>query len=216
MKPTSTTQHPPKMSSSQTAFAVQNIHILLSQYFYTLPLTLLLSYILYQRLFSPLARIPGPFLASLTNWWYVRATRTEAWHRIVVSLHEKYGPLVRIAPNEVSVGNPKAVRQIYPVSTSAFPKSDWYSVFRGTRKVDLFAGQDQRAHGLHRKMVARAYAMDTLKDLEPYVDGCLGMLVEQLDRRAGQRVDMAKWVHLFSFGKSSHCGRLKGIYTCEL
>jgi hypothetical protein len=58
----------------------------------------------------------------------------------VVSSHEKYGPLVRIAPNEVSIGTPKAVCQIYPVSTSAFMKSDWYSVFPGTRKVVLLAG----------------------------------------------------------------------------
>ncbi|KAJ4354575.1 uncharacterized protein N0V89_006312 [Didymosphaeria variabile] len=187
------------MSSSQTYLPSPHIHTFLYEHFYVLPIAFLSAYILYQRFFSPLARIPGPFLASLTDWWYVRATRTEAWNRVVVRLHDKYGPLVRIAPNGVSVGTPKAVRQIYPVSASAYPKSDWYSVFRGTRKVDLFAGQDQRAHGQHRKMIARAYAMDTLQGLEPYVDYCLELLVEQLDRRVGQRVDMAKWVHLFSF-----------------
>ena len=119
---------------------------------------------------------------------------------------------MRLAPNEVSVATPKAVRQVYPVSASVYPKSDWYSVFRGTRKVDLFAGQDQRAHGQHRKIVARAYAMDTLKDLEPYVDHCIELLVEQLDKRVGQRIDMAKWVHLFAFGKSSLCTVPKQAY----
>ncbi|KAL5385689.1 hypothetical protein PMIN06_008813 [Paraphaeosphaeria minitans] len=187
------------MSSPQLTSVIPYIHILLTRDFYVVLPAVLICYILYQHLFHPLARIPGPFLASLTNWWYVRATRTETWHRIVVSLHEKYGPIVRIAPNQVSVGAPKAVRQIYPVSSTAFPKSDWYSVFRGTRRVDLFAGQDQWAHGRHRKMVVRAYAMDTLKDLEPYVDYCLELLVEQLDGRVGQKVDMAKRVHLFSF-----------------
>lgn len=57
-------------------------------------------------------------------------------------------------------------------------------------------------HKQQRKFVARAYSTETLKDLEPYVDNCLQMLMQQLDKRVGHRVDMAKWVHLFSFGKS--------------
>jgi hypothetical protein len=56
-----------RLSSSQAAFTVPHIHTLLSQYLYAIPLTLLFSCILYQRLFSPLARILGLFLASLTN-----------------------------------------------------------------------------------------------------------------------------------------------------
>lgn len=195
---------------------IPHVQTLPTQYIYILLPVLLTAYILYQRLFHPLASIPGPFLASLTNWWQVRATRTDAWHRIVVSLHEKYGPIVRIAPNEISVGTAKAVRQIYSVSGNAFLKSDWYSVWRGTRKVDLFAGQDPSTHGKHRKMVARAYTMETLKDLEPYVDKCIGVLVEQFDKRVGESVDMAKWVHLFSFGECSPSRRPQYVWPCVL
>ena len=177
---------------------------MMSPYQYVLMLIsilFLLSYVVYQRFLSPLSRIPGPFLASLTNWWLVYQTKTERYHRISVNLHKKYGPIVRTAPNQVSVSTPQAVRQVYPVSTTAWLKSDWYRVWRGPRKLDLFAGQDQKMHGQQRKWVARAYSTESLRDLEPYVDLCLKMLMEQFDKRIGQRVDMAKWVHLFAFGE---------------
>jgi hypothetical protein len=176
-------------------FSYQSLPILVS-------VLLILSYIGYQRFFSPLARIPGPFLASLTSWWLVSQTRTQRYHRISIDMHRKYGPIVRTSPNQVSVSTAQLVRQVYPISTTAWPKSDWYRVWRGPRKLDLFAGQDQKIHKQQRKFVARAYSAETLKDLEPYVDNCLQMLMQQLDKRVGHRVDMAKWVHLFSFGKS--------------
>lgn len=52
--------------------------------------------------FHPLAKIPGPRLAKVTRLWqswrYYRGT----WHDDILLLHGHYGPLVRIAPNEVS------------------------------------------------------------------------------------------------------------------
>lgn len=75
-------------------------------------------YLIYESLFTPLARIPGPFAASLSRWWLVKHTRRGDLHRKTIQLHEKYGPLVRIAPNELSVANPSAIKQIYGESAN--------------------------------------------------------------------------------------------------
>jgi len=56
---------------------------------------------------------PGPFLASLTNWWRffdVYGRRPELTH---TKLHRQYGDVVRLGPNLLSFGNPVAVKQIY-------------------------------------------------------------------------------------------------------
>lgn len=176
------------------------LHTVLFQYSYLLPIAFLLSYTLYQRFFSPLSRIPGPFLASLTRWYLVYQTRANHYNRTAQHLHAKYGPVVRIAPDEVSVADPEAIRKIYGAGNK-FRKSDWYSVFQGGRKFDLFAGRDERVHGQQRKMVARAYTMETLKDLEPYVDNCIAVLRRKMEDGMGKSVDLAKWVQLFAFGK---------------
>lgn len=49
------------------------------------------SWIFYARFFHPYARIPGPFLASISRLWLVRAVRGGKAHVITRELHEKYG-----------------------------------------------------------------------------------------------------------------------------
>ncbi|KAL4954660.1 amino acid permease-domain-containing protein [Aspergillus filifer] len=62
---------------------------------------------------SPLSSIPGPELFALTKWRLAledyRGTRT----RSMQTLHEKYGAVVRIGPNEVSFNSLSALRTLY-------------------------------------------------------------------------------------------------------
>lgn len=62
---------------------------------------------------SRLRKIPGPFLASLTNIPRAYWVWTRHAHETHVSLHRKYGKLVRIGPNMVSVSNALEVDQVY-------------------------------------------------------------------------------------------------------
>lgn len=73
----------------------------------------LVAYVVYQQFFSPLAKIRGPFAASLTPIWKILALRKGNWHETILELHERYGNVVRIAPDEVIVSDPSAVRDIY-------------------------------------------------------------------------------------------------------
>lgn len=52
----------------------------------------------------------------------------------MMHLHSKYGSLVRVGPNEVSVSDLAAIKAIYGPGTK-FRKSDWYSVWQGHRKL---------------------------------------------------------------------------------
>src|ERR1700759_937169 len=62
---------------------------------------------------SPLSRIPGPKLFAWTKWrlayeeW--RGTRTIK----INELHQKYGPVVRIGPSEISFNSLSALKMIY-------------------------------------------------------------------------------------------------------
>jgi hypothetical protein len=56
----------------------------------------------YPLFFHPLAKIPGPRLARVTRAWLTKQYMSGNWHDICLELHQKYGPIVRIAPDEVS------------------------------------------------------------------------------------------------------------------
>ena len=123
-------------------------------------------------------------------------------NRTMMALHDKYGSLVRTGPNEVSVSDVAAIKQIYRAGTK-FRKSNWYSVWQGHRKFDLFAERNERLHGEQRRLVSSAYAMEALKDLEPFVDKAINVFMDCMSQREGRVVDMGNWVQLFAFGELS-------------
>lgn len=159
-----------------------------------------LVYVLYQRYFHPLASISGPFSASLSRLWMTKHSWDGDMNRTMIELHAKHGSLVRTGPNEVSVSDLTVIKTIYGAGTK-FRKSDWYSVWQGHRKFDLFAERNERVHGEQRRLVSRAYAMDSLRDLEEFVDDAVKVFLDNMSQRQGQVLDMGNWVQLFAFGQ---------------
>ncbi|KAI5262798.1 cytochrome P450 family protein [Aureobasidium subglaciale] len=157
-----------------------------------------LGYIVYQRVFAPLAGVPGPFWASLGKGWLIVRAKKGDLHRELIRLHELHGPLVRVAPKEVSVADLDGIKMIYGAG-SHFHKSDWYSVLKGHRTFDPFAEQDPHVHAAQKKLVIRPYAMETLKDLEPYVDSTVYHFISRMREKVTQEVDLGKWFQLFAF-----------------
>lgn len=80
------------------------------------------AYSLYVSNATPLRKIPGPFLARITKLWIVNITRQHRRHVHDISLHQHYGPVVRIAPKEVLFASPNAVRMIYGTCLSLLPR----------------------------------------------------------------------------------------------
>ena len=68
---------------------------------------------LYQAYASPLRDVQGPWLARFTRLWYLRTTYSRQGHKIIMNLHDKYGPIVRIAPNEYGIDDFEASKIIY-------------------------------------------------------------------------------------------------------
>ena len=84
--------------------------------FLTICFIALLAHLLYNRYRTGLNHIPGPALASLTDFyrlWIVWQRRPEQWH---IRLHEEYGDLVRIGPRTVISSSNRAAKQIYALN----------------------------------------------------------------------------------------------------
>jgi succinate dehydrogenase hydrophobic anchor subunit len=59
--------------------------------------------VFYRLVLHPLAKYPGPHLAAATKWWRTYKDCIEAWSFVhgIEKLHEIYGDVVRVGPNEV-------------------------------------------------------------------------------------------------------------------
>jgi hypothetical protein len=67
----------------------------------------------YRILFHPLACIPGPRLAAVSNIWYAIQVRNGRTKELGRTLHRKYGPVVRVGPDELWFDSMEACKVIY-------------------------------------------------------------------------------------------------------
>lgn len=72
-----------------------------------------LLYALSVALFSPLRKVPGPVAARFTNLFYLDRVRHGRFHYENKTLHGKYGPVLRLGENLVSIDDPRALKTIY-------------------------------------------------------------------------------------------------------
>ncbi|PKY01003.1 cytochrome P450 [Aspergillus campestris IBT 28561] len=60
-----------------------------------------------------LMAIPGPRLAGWSDFWHKRAQNASNFGRLLTTYHWKYGPLVRLGPNCVSLADPESVSYVH-------------------------------------------------------------------------------------------------------
>ncbi|KZL74867.1 cytochrome p450 oxidoreductase [Colletotrichum incanum] len=149
--------------------------------------------------------IPGPWLASFSNLWKLRAVWKQNMHRENLRVHEDYGDIVRIGPNHVSLADPKSLRAIYGVQ-NVFPKSAFYplaeAIYRGRFLPTLFTTTSNDYHMRLKRGSVKAFSMDTVVGLEPYVDKCVGLLLQRLREVSGNGkvpINPVSWMHYFAF-----------------
>lgn len=120
----------------------------------------------------------------------------------MIALHGCHGKLVRTGPNEVSVSDVIAIKKIYSPGTK-FRKSDWYSVWQGRRKFDLFPERDEGVHGKQRRLVSAIYSMGGISQYQGRVDEAIKVFVAETEKRVDTVMDLGNWLQLFAFGRSS-------------
>jgi hypothetical protein len=152
------------------------------------------------RAYLRLRHIPGPLSARLSHIPLVRQMSSGNYVDSVDSCHAKYGPVVVLAPDMVSVKNPAAILQTNSV------RSNWnrgtpYLCFRTSPGVDnLFSLRDKRAHERLRAKLAPGYTGRAVQGVEAMVDDHVNQLVRLLrDKSAsGAIFDFSDTVQYFS------------------
>lgn len=166
---------------------------------------LFVSWLVKNRFNHGLNKYPGPFLASLTDWWrfwIVYKRRPEVEH---IKLHEKHGDIVRLGPNDLSFSNPAALKTIYGLN-KGFIKSQFYpvqqAVANGHRLPSLFSSTDEAFHAQLRRSVNNAFSMSTLIQYEPFVDSTTELFLSQTDKlyaQTGEGCDFSRWLQFYAF-----------------
>ncbi|RYP08040.1 hypothetical protein DL765_008934 [Monosporascus sp. GIB2] len=147
--------------------------------------------ILYRGLRNPVAKVPGPWYAAWTEAAFkYHSIRGQApvW---VQSLHDRYGPIVRIAPDKVFVADPACVRQIHSVK-GEYPKSSWYA---SPFSENVFSTTSVAVHRRYRKLLSGPMSETSLKAMLPQIDSKVRLAVQRMGEEMYTRgaADVSKW-----------------------
>ncbi|KAK7581353.1 hypothetical protein V3481_013460 [Fusarium oxysporum f. sp. vasinfectum] len=119
------------------------------------------------RLTSATAKVPGPFVSNFTSlvlkWHELNANRTMYIHE----LHKRYGPVVRVAPNEVSFTSIDALKEIYGSGGSGYDKTEFYDLFQVYGKRTMFSTLVKGDHAKRRRMIGDRYANSNVMKQAP-------------------------------------------------
>ncbi|KAK8106995.1 sterigmatocystin biosynthesis P450 monooxygenase [Apiospora kogelbergensis] len=166
-----------------------------------------LALVVINALRCPLSAIPGP--------WHTRFTRLVLKYHILTgremyyihALHQRYGPVVRIAPTETAVADLAAFNQIHRVG-SHFVKGPWYD----SATVGVFNMRDPKQHAARRRLFARAFSKTALRaNWEAEVRRTVEKTVARIKTAASSRgrgggggADVFKWWTLMATDVVAH------------
>ena len=170
---------------------------------YTLLFLPIVFYLLPYHRAHRLRSIPSPFPAAFTNLWLLLQARRGKRYLAVHHAHEKYGTLVRIQPQHVSIADADAIPHIYGHG-NGFLKSEYYDAFVSIRR-GLFNTRDRAEHTRKRKTVSHTFSAKSVGQFEQYIHHNLEALQRQWDRRAEQSkgdwyaMDALHWFNYLAF-----------------
>ncbi|KAK0376629.1 cytochrome P450 [Colletotrichum limetticola] len=156
----------------------------------------------YRAFFHPLNKYPGPILNRLTNLPFVIAGVKGQLPFYAESLFKKYGPVVRMGPNNLGFIEGNAWKDIYGMRRRGqFEKAYEYYREGPEGPISLLnAGPEE--HARLRKWVSPYFSDRGMKEQEPMIGGYVDLLLKRLHENCddGTRaLDLRDWFNFCTF-----------------
>ncbi|KAF2164936.1 hypothetical protein M409DRAFT_24837 [Zasmidium cellare ATCC 36951] len=156
--------------------------------------------------FHPLAKYPGPLRWRASRLFASYHHATGDLYKCIASIHEQYGPTVRIAPDELSFTNPEAWPQIYN-SRPQLEKSDFHFGKSEDRRLpeSMITAPDAE-HMRLRRLAGPAFLNAGIAEVEPVLQKYVNLLCSKLALASKEgSQNFAEW---FLWGLNDVIGQL--------
>ncbi|KUL91267.1 hypothetical protein ZTR_01460 [Talaromyces verruculosus] len=125
----------------------------------------------------PLNKFPGPFSARISNLWlFFQATPRKQAHLVLLDTHDKYGKIVRVGSNTLSIIHPKAVEKIHNTCL----KAPFYDL--NNPNTSIQSTRDKALHDQRRRPWSLAFTETRLRDYEPRIKKIHKHLLARIDQ----------------------------------
>jgi hypothetical protein len=166
---------------------------------------------IYRLYFHPLCEFPGPRLWAVSRFPYTYNLATGALPHRILQLHEQYGPIIRLAPGELSFTMEEAWSDIYGKQQGKpqLQKDQCQMYLAPNMAKSLLTEPNDASHGRMRRVFhiafssmdvdycrrnfSHAFSEKTLRESEPILQKYFDKLILQLRENVGKPIDMVVW-----------------------
>lgn len=161
----------------------------------SLSIAYLLAEAIYNLYFHPLASFPGPRITAVTKIYgmyydMIKDDHGGRWSRKIFELHEQYGPIVRISPNEVHILDSSFYHSLYNFD----PELEK----RDSHVQNLQFTPTTAEHRVRRKAFDPYFSRAGIQKIEPLIKFTIDKLTTQISHSAGV-VDLSFWYRCMTF-----------------
>ncbi|OAA60534.1 cytochrome P450 [Niveomyces insectorum RCEF 264] len=156
----------------------------------------------YLLFLHPLSRFPGPTLWAVTRWGVSRAIISGKSHDIILALHARYGPIVRVAPDELAFQAVSAWNDIGGHRKQGEREMTKEPVFNEAFKNNLLGVQNREDHSRMRRILSRGFSASALQKQEPFIQRYVDQLMAALQGQCGGRgatINLEAWYSFTAF-----------------
>lgn len=114
-------------------------------------------------------------------------------------MHLKYGPVVRVAPNELAYTDVRAWKDIYGHRVGApeivkDPSQSFGDDKDGQHPSIVFAPREQ--HSKIRRLLSNAFSDKSLREQEPVLQLYTQLLIHQLSEKLNEPINIVNWYNV--------------------
>lgn len=122
-------------------------------------------------------------------------------------MFEKYGPIVRIAPNELAYVDANAWKDILGHNPKSEETGKWAEFYRPSDKQpeDLISA-DRELHSKLRRLLSHGFSDRSMREQEPIIRSYVDKLMKRLSEncKGGKEpLDLEKWYNFMTFDVSA-------------
>lgn len=164
--------------------------------------SLVLFKVLYNIFLHPLRHYPGPKWWAATRLTWSHSLQSGTYHLKLAQFHKQYGPVVRVAPDELSYIDPEAWKDIY--GNRNIPKNRvWAGQEEEYRPISIVS-TDEATHLRNRRALAGAFTEHAITEHAPLLEGLVETMMQKFAEAAKQGdrsaiVDFTDWFNWLTF-----------------
>lgn len=118
----------------------------------------------------------------------------------MLDLHNQYGDVVRIAPDELAYSSSAAWKEImgHRTGEEELGKSKIFYRPVDASPVNI-VNADREVHSVLRRQLAHGFSEKSMREQEPVIKGYIDLLIQRLHENCETAVDLAAWYNFTTF-----------------